>query len=193
MGALLYYLVVAPLSLLPLPVLYRISHFIFLAFWYIISYRKKVIQQNLQKAFPEKSQQEIDVLTKEYYHFLADLIVESIKNFRFSKDALLARMVLENPDELAQIEAIQKPIILVSSHYNNWEWLISALGLLFKRPTYGIGMPLSAAFWDKKLTEKRERFGLKVVHAANYQQIFKQKDALVLVLADQAPADAKKA
>jgi KDO2-lipid IV(A) lauroyltransferase len=193
MGALLYYLVVAPLSLFPLRVLNGISHILFLVFCYLIPYRKKVIQQNLQKAFPEKSQQEIDVLTKEYYHFLADLIVESIKNFRFSKDALLARMVLENPDELAQIEAIQKPIILVSSHYNNWEWLISALGLWFKRPTYGIGMPLSAAFWDKKLTEKRERFGLKVVHAANYQQIFKQKDALVLVLADQAPADAKKA
>lgn len=193
MGALLYYLVVAPLSLFPLRVLYGISPIIYLTFCYLIPYRKKVIIQNLRTAFTHLNDKEIKGLTKKYYRFLAELILESVKNFRFSKKELLERIVLENPEELAQIEAIQKPIILVSSHFNNWEWLISAMGLWFKRPTYGIGMPLSAAFWDKKLTEKRERFGLKVVHAANYQHIFKQQDTVVLVLADQAPADAKKA
>jgi KDO2-lipid IV(A) lauroyltransferase len=193
MGALLYYLVVAPLSLLPLRVLYGLSSIIYLVFCYLIPYRRKVVTQNLRKAFLRLNEKEIEDLTKKYYRFLADLLIESIKNFRFSKDELLAHIVLENQEELAQIEALQKPIILVSSHLNNWEWLISALGLWFKRPTYGIGMPLSAAFWDKKLTEKRERFGLKVVHSANYQHIFKHKDTVVLVLADQAPADAKKA
>ena len=193
MGALLYYIVVAPLSLLPLRVLYGLSSIIYLVFCYLIPYRRKVVTQNLRKAFPRLNEKEIEDLTKKYYRFLADLLIESIKNFRFSKDELLAHIVLENQEELAQIEALQKPIILVSSHLNNWEWLISALGLWFKRPTYGIGMPLSAAFWDKKLTEKRERFGLKVVHSANYQHIFKHKDTVVLVLADQAPADAKKA
>ncbi len=193
MGALLYYLVVAPLSLIPLRALYCIARFIYLVFWYLIPYRKKVITANLRTAFPLLNDKEIKDLTKKYYRFLADLLIESVKNFRFSKKELLAHIVLENPEELTKIEAIQKPIILVSSHYNNWEWLISALGLWFKRPTYGIGMPLSAAFWDKKLTEKRERFGLKVVHAANYQHIFKQQDTVVLILADQAPADAKKA
>jgi KDO2-lipid IV(A) lauroyltransferase len=193
MGALLYYIVVAPLSLLPLRVLYGLSSIIYLVFCYLIPYRRKVVTQNLRKAFLRLNEKEIEDLTKKYYRFLADLLIESIKNFRFSKDELLAHIVLENQEELAQIEALQKPIILVSSHLNNWEWLISALGLWFKRPTYGIGMPLSAAFWDKKLTEKRERFGLKVVHSANYQHIFKHKDTVVLVLADQAPADAKKA
>lgn len=193
MGALLYYLVIAPLSLFPLRVLHGLSLLIYLTFYHLIPYRKKVITQNLRRAFPSLNDKEIKEHTKKYYRFLADLLIESIKNFRFSKKALLAHIVLENQEELAQIEAIQKPIILVSSHFNNWEWLISAMGLWFKRPTYGIGMPLSAAFWDKKLTEKRERFGLKVVHAANYQHIFKQQDTVVLVLADQAPADARKA
>lgn len=193
MGALLYYLVVAPLSLFPLRVMYGISRLIYLTFCHLIPYRKKVITENLRTAFPRLNNEDIKHLTKKYYRFLADLLIESIKNFRFSKKELLAHIVLENQEELAQIEAIQKPIILVSSHFNNWEWLISALGLWFKRPTYGIGMPLSAAFWDKKLTEKRERFGLKVVHAANYQHIFKHQETVVLVLADQAPADANKA
>lgn len=193
MAALLYYLLLLPLSLLPLRLLYLLSKVIYWVFWYLLPYRKKVITENLKKVFPQFKNEEIIALTKAYYVFLAQLLVETIKNFRFSKEALLARISLDNLDQLRMIDASEKPIILVSSHFNNWEWLISALGLWFKRPTYGIGMPLSTAFWDQKLTEKRERFGLKVVNAGNYEEIFKQQTALVLVLADQAPGDAKKA
>ncbi|MFM6945613.1 MAG: lysophospholipid acyltransferase family protein [Flavobacteriales bacterium] len=193
MAALLYYLVVFPLSLLPLRLLYSIAKGIAWIFWNLLPYRKKVILENLDKAFPNLEKGAINALAKDYYRFLAQLIVETIKNFSFTKQELLARISIENPEILTQVQALPKPIILVSSHFNNWEWLISALGLWTNRPTYGIGMPLSTAFWDQKLTEKRERFGLKVVHAANYQPVFKQPDSLILVLADQAPADAKKA
>jgi KDO2-lipid IV(A) lauroyltransferase len=193
MAALFYYLVVFPLSLLPLRVLYIFANCIKWIFNYLIPYRKKVIQANLKHVFPDKSTEEIALLTQAYYSFLADLIVESVKNLQFSAFQLKQHIQIESEKQLQEIQNLNKPIILVSSHYNNWEWLISALGLWFKRPTYGIGMPLSAAFWDKKLTQKRERFGLKVVHQGNYESVFQSKHAVILTLADQAPASSNKA
>jgi KDO2-lipid IV(A) lauroyltransferase len=99
-------------------------------------------------------------------------------------------MQLENPEVLEEIKALNKPILLVAGHYNNWEWLISAQALWFKQPCFGIGMPLSHPFWDHKLTQRRSRFGLQVVNAKTYQSAFQTPQPLVLVLADQAPSSA---
>jgi KDO2-lipid IV(A) lauroyltransferase len=51
-------------------------------------------------------------------------------------------------------------------------------------------MPLSHPFWDHKLTQRRSRFGLQVVHAKTYQSAFQTPQPVVLVLADQAPSSA---
>ncbi|MEY4487179.1 MAG: hypothetical protein RL440_1724 [Bacteroidota bacterium] len=99
-------------------------------------------------------------------------------------------MHLKNPEIVEEIKGLNKPILLVAGHYNNWEWLITAQALWFKQPSYGIGMPLSHPFWNQKLTQRRERFGLKVVHAQNYQEAFDANQPIILVLADQAPSSA---
>jgi len=187
-GALLYYGLVLPLSYLPLRILYVLADFLFILFCTLLPYRKRVIDQNLQIAFPNQSNEERKQIRKDFYRYFADLLVESVKNLSISKKQLLERMHLENPEILEEIKALNKPILLVAGHYNNWEWLITAQASWFKQPSYGIGMPLSHPFWNQKLTERRERFGLKVVHAQNYQEAFEAKNPVVLVLADQAPS-----
>jgi KDO2-lipid IV(A) lauroyltransferase len=148
---------------------------------------------NLRLAFSQKSESEIKALCHAYYDFLADVMIEAIKNFSFSAQDIHKHLSPNDNAELERLKTINKPIILVSSHFNNWEWLISATALWFDKPCFGIGMPLSADFWDKKLTQKRERFGLKVVHQDNYKMAFEKKNPVLLVLADQAPASAEKA
>jgi KDO2-lipid IV(A) lauroyltransferase len=56
-------------------------------------------------------------------------------------------------------------------------------------------MPLSASFWQQKLTERRERFGLKVIHSKNYREHLlnkKNQPFILLMLADQSPGDSNK-
>jgi KDO2-lipid IV(A) lauroyltransferase len=189
-GALLYYGLVLPLSYLPLSILYVISNLLFLLFCTILPYRKKVIDNNLALAFPNKSSKEKIQIRKDFYRYFSDLLVESIKNLSISKKQLLGRMQLENPEILHQLQMLDKPVLLVAGHYNNWEWLITAQALRFNKPNFGIGMPLSHPFWNWKLTARRERFGLKVVHAQNYPTAFDARNPVVLVLADQAPNSA---
>ena len=42
------------MSLLPFWILYLISDFLFVVIYYIVGYRRKVVQENLRNAFPEK-------------------------------------------------------------------------------------------------------------------------------------------
>ena len=193
MSALLYYCIVYPLSLLPLWVLYRMSDLIFLLFMSVLPYRKKVVKANIERSFPDLSSKDQAVLVRGFYRHFSDLLIESIKNLSISKDELLRRMTVINPEVLQDLQKNGKSTIFVSGHFNNWEWFITAQALLVPNASYGIGMPLSNGFWDKKLTERRQRFGLTVVHAQNYKTMFNQsKPVSVLVLSDQAPADARK-
>ena len=195
MAAIVYYLIVWPLSHLPLWILYRFSDLMYLLLISIFPYRIKVIDDNLKGAFPEKTIQEIKLLRKQFYRHFSDLVVEGVKNLSISKTALLKRMTVSNPKVMEDLYMQGKSVILVSGHYNNWEWMITTQALLFKHKAVGIGMPMTSKFWDKKVNTQRERFGMKVIHSKNYKtEIAAMNDTpiAILTLGDQSPGDARK-
>lgn len=190
-----YYGFVIPISYLPLPILYGLSTFLSWIFIYIFPYRKEVIQENLQRSFPEKSPSEIKKMRNQFYRHFCDILVEGIKNLTISKEQLSKRMKVRNPEVVQRILDKKKNILLVSGHYNNWEWLISSQAFLFNAKAFGIGMPLTSKFWDKKVNERRSRYGMNVISSANYrEELSKNKDEphTVLVLSDQSPGDSRK-
>lgn len=196
MGAkLAYYIFVIPLSYLPLQIIYLFTDFFFLLIITLIPYRKKVIEKNLRNSFPTKSEKELRQLKRKFYRHFTDLLAEGIKNLTISKASLQRRFKVKNPELMQQLFEENKGVLLVSGHYNNWEWLITSQNFLFPHQAMGIGMPLTSKFWDKKINAKRERFGMKVVNAKTFrEEVAAQKDApvAILVLSDQSPGDARK-
>lgn len=192
---LLYYALLFPLSLLPLSVLYLFSSLFYVLFLTIFPYRRKVIRQNLKNSFPEKSAKELKKIERAFYKHFSDLLIEGVKNFSISDRELKRRYRVTNPELMEELYKNGKSVLLVSGHYNNWEWLITAQNLLFTHQAVGIGMPLTSGFWDKKLNERRSRFGMKVIHSKIVKSFFEENRDLVstLVLADQSPGDSKKA
>lgn len=190
-----YYIIVLPLSYLPLQVLYVFTDIFYLLLITCIPYRKSVILGNIDRSFPMKSEKEKTKIRRQFYRHFTDLLAEGVKNLSISKKELLKRFEVENPEIMKDLHSKGKDVILVSGHYNNWEWLITAQALLFKHKAFGIGMPLTSRFWDSKINERRERFGLKVVNAANYRNALKSNTTspkVILTLADQSPGDANK-
>jgi KDO2-lipid IV(A) lauroyltransferase len=194
MARIAYYLIVYPLSKLPLSILYLFSSFFAMILIYVFPYRKKVILKNIERSFPELNTQQQKQIAQNFYKHFADLLIEGIKNLTISKKELQKRMIVKNPELMQKLFEKGKNVILVSGHYNNWEWLISAQNFLFPHQAFGIGMPMTSKFWDKKVNEQRQRFGMKVVHAKNYKAAFtfKEQPIAVLNLSDQAPPDAEK-
>ena len=195
MSALLYYLIVFPISFLPLGLLYKLSDLLYFIFTRIFPYRKSVIIGNIQRSFPDKSELEQQQLLKQFYRHFTDILVEGIKNLSISKKQLKKRMLVRNPELMQELYDEKRNVILVSGHFNNWEWLISSQNLLFNHQSFGIGMPMTNKFWDKKVNQRRERFGMQVINASNYQikfRTFKKKPFAVLTLGDQSPAHSSK-
>jgi KDO2-lipid IV(A) lauroyltransferase len=157
----------------------------------LVPYRKKVILENIKNSFPNNTPQENSEIIKQFYKYFSRLLAESIYNLNVSKNNLAKRMVVNNPEIMDELYAKNRNVILVSAHYNNWEFLVTAQNFLFKHQAIGIGMPMTNKFWDKKINSQRERFGMHVVHAKNYKDKLKEyakTPTATLVLGDQNPS-----
>ncbi|MFT6502643.1 MAG: KDO2-lipid IV(A) lauroyltransferase [Crocinitomicaceae bacterium] len=190
-----YYIFVLPLSHLPLGILYLFTDFLYLILVTTGIYRKSTIEENIQRSFPNLSPKERKKIKRKFYRHFTDLLAEGIKNLSISEKELKKRFKVVNPELMQELYDRKRNVLLVSGHYNNWEWLITAQNFLFPHKAIGIGMPLSSKFWDKQINSRRERYGMKVVNAKNYKQELKSNPETlkaVLVLSDQSPGDALK-
>jgi Kdo2-lipid IVA lauroyltransferase/acyltransferase len=140
------------------------------------------------------SEVEQRAIRKNFYRHFADILIEGIANLSMSQSELSKRFKVINPEVMQEMYDKKKSVILVSGHYNNWEWLISAQQFLFPHQAMGIGMPMTSKFWDKKVNERRQRFGMKVVHSRNFkEEIQSMKEPVaILTLSDQSPGDSRK-
>ena len=57
----------------------------------LFGYRKEVIITNLKKSFPEKSEQEIKKIHRDFKRFLCDMVVETIKSLSISEKEAVKR------------------------------------------------------------------------------------------------------
>jgi KDO2-lipid IV(A) lauroyltransferase len=146
-------------TLLPMRILYIFSDFLYLILYYVISYRRKVVAENLRNSFPEKSADELKAIEKKFYRHLADLMVEVLKLTHMSREQTLRRMTITNQELLDRLYNEGRDVIAVIGHYNNWEWLKS---LIFhtKFQTVSIYKPLQNKRFDRFLLGLRERGGM---------------------------------
>ncbi|MDC1403275.1 lysophospholipid acyltransferase family protein [Crocinitomicaceae bacterium] len=190
-----YYLLVIPISLLPLWVLYLFTDFFYLLLISIISYRRGVVRKNIANSFSDKTEKERRKIERKFYRHFTDLLAEGVKNLSISKMQLKKRIHVQNRDEIDQLYIQGKNVIFVGGHYNNWEWIICAQNFLFAHQAVGIGMPMTNTFWDKRINLRRSRFGMKIVHAKNFKETLRQENGnpiSLLILADQSPGDSMK-
>jgi Kdo2-lipid IVA lauroyltransferase/acyltransferase len=162
MGALVFYIFYAVnwvITLLPLPVLYLFSDFLFLILYYFPSYRRKVVAANLRNAFPEKSDKELKHIERKFYRHLADLFIEILKLTHMSKKQSMEHMKITNIEVLERLYSEGHDVAAVIGHFNNWEWLKS---LIYHTDyqTVSIYKPLQDKRFDKFMLGLRERGGM---------------------------------
>ncbi len=163
LSRMLYYIVIKPLSLLPLWILYRISDLGYVIIYHLVGYRKKVVQQNLTRSFPDKNEKEIRDITSKFYHHFCDLVVESIRLFSISKEEALRRCICRNPELMNQYFPEHRSVVIGCGHYNSWELLGVAFDPQVLHQTLCPYTPLSDAYMDQKMRVSRSKYGARVV------------------------------
>ncbi|MES2388369.1 MAG: lysophospholipid acyltransferase family protein [Bacteroidota bacterium] len=178
------------LSRLPLPVLYLLSDFLFLLTYYIIGYRRKVILDNLDLSFPEKTAAERQKIMRGFYHSLCDVIVESLKGPTISKDEILRRTKVLNPEVLTDIYDAGQSVIILTTHQGNWEWLLLGCSAWLPFDICALYQPLSNKFFDKLMFDIRSRFGAQMIPGKQIlREVARRRKivSLYALVADQSP------
>jgi Kdo2-lipid IVA lauroyltransferase/acyltransferase len=169
MQALLFYLLYPLIYLvasLPFSLLYIFSDFLYHVLR-LSGYRKEVVLKNLRNSFPEKSQTEIDIAYKAYYHYLCDLVLETLKTMTMTEKEVAERCIFNSTRWLDKYFEEKKNILIVMGHYGNWEWAGPAFILKMGIPLSVIYRPLSNPYFEKMTSKMRTRFGTRIIPVNN--------------------------
>lgn len=179
------------ISYLPITVLYIVSDFTYFLLYYVIKYRRKVVYKNLQNSFPNKSTEEIKIFERDFFKYLSDLFVETIKMVSAPPSYFVKRFSVSNLELLTNLESKQQSYLIAASHYANWEWNVIVSPLIFKAKTLIIYKELHNKDFDIFFKRIREKSGAKMITMKlALRSIIKHKDELTLTVfaADQTPA-----
>jgi Kdo2-lipid IVA lauroyltransferase/acyltransferase len=178
------------ISLLPFKLLYIFSDALFILTYRIIGYRKKVILNNLRNSFPEKSEEEIKEIARNFYAFFCDLIAETIKTLTISPDKLNQRAKFTNEALIAEYYQKNQSLIYLMGHYGNWEFGGNGFSMLGYHRLITIYHPLSDKNFDRLLYKMRTRLGNGLYAMNNTLRGMisdKNKITATAFLADQTP------
>lgn len=177
-------------SILPFWLLYRISDIFYFLLFYIIKYRRKVVDDNLRNSFPEKTDDERHHIAKQYFKFLPDLIVEAIKMRTITAKEVRRRIRLIDLDEVTRHHQNNKSVIGVTAHYANWELGIHTMSLMNDQPALVIYKPLTNQAFNELYNGIRARFGaIMVPMKQTLRKIVEYRDTphMSIFVADQSP------
>ncbi len=189
----MYYFIYALLyllSLLPFKIIYFLGDGCYALIYYIIGYRKKVVFQNLQIAFPEKTEKERKRIAKDFYHGLVDTFIEAIKLISMKKENF-GRYIDGNIEVVNELAKKGKNIQLQGGHHFNWEYANWFYAMKTTIPFYGIYMPISNKSINKIFYDIRARYGTRLLSATefkNKREALLQQQYVIGVVADQSPS-----
>ncbi len=195
-SALLYYLLIIPISLLPFPILYKLSDGIYILFYYVSGYRKKIVLQNIRNSFPDKSEKEHIEICKKFYKHFCDMVVESLKTFTISEKEARKRVVCNNPEVINKYYDQKRSVIIAGGHFNNPELFAVSIDMLIKHKVGGIYQPLTNKYFEAKMSSTRSKYGLTMVPTKKVKHFFDDnvKELIAPVFAfDQSPSNPKSA
>lgn len=182
-------------SLLPYRALYALSDVCYLIVYHIVRYRRGMVRKNIMTSFPEKSDRECRGIEREFYRWLCDYFVESLKLMSVSKAELLRHIEFRGTEQIEDCFDRGQMCAAMLGHYCNWE-LLSATGLTFKRHKEAVcGLiyhPLRNHVFDSLFIKMRQSMGgvcIPKKDILRYLVSFRRQNLMNLFgyIADQAP------
>ena len=189
----LLWVTIKSLAIWPYWVLHTLSSLLYPIVYYVVKYRRAVTRKNLVNAFPEKSEQEIVKIEKQFYRHFCDYLVETIKLMHISDEQMRRRLRFTNPELIEALRGDGRPIFLYLGHHCNWEYVISIT--LWSHPDFvacQIYHPLKDKVMDRLMYRLRSRFhsvGIPQKQSLRYivSSVREGKQLLLGLIADQRP------
>lgn len=156
---------------------------------YILGYRKQVINNNYNSTIGiNRSATNFKPFYRKCLNNIARILIETLQNSKHNAH----KTTYSHLSKLESLCVEHNGLILVASHYGNWELACINLPLHTEIPVYGVYKPLKNKRMDKQLIQLRSKFGLNLIPmnaiarsiATNRNQ---QNPAFYILIADQNP------
>lgn len=176
-----------------MPVLYLFADLLYLIGYYLIGYRRKAIQANLSRCFPEKKAGEIKLIERRFFRNLADMILEVVKIHNMPEDMVHKMIYMDSSNEFARKQALEKKqnIMFLIGHYGNWELLGQILNIYYPHQLKVFYQKLKNPVSERFIYEIRSKHGtIPIPKQQMMRHILQTKDEYPVsygVLADQRP------
>ena len=176
-------------SLLPFFILYGIADIIFVVMFYLVGYRKEIVMNNLQHAFPEKSLPELKSIRRRFFRNFIDNWIETIKLLSISKRQLNKRIT----GDFAVFDTLHKTGVSVQAnlgHFFNWEIMTLHAGINQPYTFLTVYLPQSSKIFDRLLQDIRGRWGNPLLPSSEMARAlipWRKKQYLLALGADQSP------
>lgn len=165
-------------------------------FFYLIPIRKKVVLKNLHIAFPENDIVTNKKLAYKIYLSFAITLVEILYLPYMSKNDIAFAVECSNPELIIEKYKEGKGVILLSSHFGNWEFIAISVAIQLQLPFSVIVKPLRNPLVFDWMNKSRTRFGNEVVQLGisirKTYQTLKEKKIVAMVADQRGPAEGVK-
>ncbi|HDZ14050.1 MAG TPA: lipid A biosynthesis acyltransferase [Pricia sp.] len=149
------------ISILPYRIFYGFSNIVCFFVYRVVGYRTRVVRENLKLVFPEKSDAERKKIEIEFYSHMCDMFLEMVKTMGLSKSEVKNRYAVENIEVLQEIEK-EKSVLIVCSHYANWEWNVSINNYVDAKG-YAVYQKVGNPYFDKWVRQVRARWNTTLI------------------------------
>ena len=177
--------------------MYLLSDILYVIIYRLVGYRKKVVRDNLSRSFPEKGEKELRRIERRFYRHLCDIFLEGVYNLFASEKAIRKRYRVTNPELVNRYYEEGRTVVLMSAHYNDWEYMITTLDHHLMAHGIGVGKRLSNRLLEPWVYRRRTRYGTQVVYADTVRReveyyVHHGVPCALMMLSDQSPSDIHK-
>lgn len=181
--------------LLPWRGVYILSDFTAWLLYRVLRYRVELVRENFHNCFPEKDEEWVNKMTRTYYRYLSDILLESIKALHVPIEELRKRFESDTNDFLCREPYASRNIIIIGSHYGNWEYMTRCMPHMMPHEVAGVYRPLSNRRIEAYLARHRSKDGMWLVPAQEAKPAFTEdrgRPVAYTLLADQNPSNPKR-
>ncbi len=171
-------------------VMYTFIQMLCIILFHVLGYRKRVIRQNLENAFPEKQKTQIRQIHHQYVQVIIKYISEAFMVFGDPNKDMKHTCIVHQNNDWNTCFLEPGSTIVMASHFGNWETNVVLLPEFSSKKVVGFYKPLQHKGFDRLLHLYRSRYGLKLV---SIEQTFRymakhiHEDIAYIFLADQGP------
>lgn len=177
------------LSLLPWRVLYALSDIVCFVLYNVMHYRKAVVDENLQHAFPDRTTEERHEIARRFYKCFCDNWIETVKLMSVTKKSLRKRCS-GDLSLFAELHAKGTAVQGNFGHFFNWELQNHYMGIGQPYTMLGVYFPQKSVVMDRVMHYIRSRWNnvlIPMPEMARRIIPWRKKQYLLALIGDQSP------